>query len=204
MEILHTEPIDIEHIADLCAVGIVRPAPSPRDHTRFHVTQLLDSAHLITKGDVRYSTFVGPVKGIMSLGSLWEIMVDCYLSDFATQKGGTYLPDVEQESDGIIASLDGILHLPDYGLMVAETKLRFTQNKDIPLKHIQQMRAYCYLLRTDTVCYTSGHVSSNPPEMTGMLRIIRFTKSSIAECWQGIINTREYLLSQGILPEGVK
>jgi hypothetical protein len=203
MEILHTEPIDIERIADLCAVGIVRPAPSPRDHTKYHVTQLLDSAHLITKGDVRYSTFVGHPKGIMSLGRIWETSVDCYLADTAHYQGGTYIPDVEQEQDDIIASLDGILHLPDYGLMVAETKLRFTQNKDIPLKHIQQMRAYCYLLRTDTACYTSGHVSSNPPEMTGVLRIIRFTQESIAETWKLLTNTKSYLESKNCLPQAV-
>jgi len=203
MEILYDEMLNLEEVADLCSVGMGGRQPMPRDTTKFHVSNLLQSARLIAKGDTRYHEYEGEVKGIMSLGRIWETSMDCYLTHYAANLGGFYQPDVESIKDGIIASLDGIMWLPDMGWLVCETKLRFTLNREIPLTHLQQVRAYCHLAETDLVCYVSGHLSSRPPTAEASIRIIRLTEQSIQETWQGILNTKEYLVGQECCPEGV-
>ena len=204
MEILLDEPIDLEQVADLCAIGMKRKPPEPRDYSSWHVSNLLQSAHLIAKGDTRYHEYTGKILGIMSWGRLWENCADHYLARYAVNLGGFYTPDVESIKDGIIASLDGVMWLPEWGWMVCETKLRFSLSREIPLTHLQQVRAYCHLADTNLVCYVSGHLSSRPPTAEATMRIIRLTKQSIEECWQGIIRTKEYLIEQGCCPEGVK
>lgn len=200
MEVVHSEPIDLERMADLCAVGIKRPAPAPRDRSTWHVSNLIDSAKLIAKGDCSYHEFVGSPLGIMSWGRIWETSVDCYLADYASRKSGFYLPDVERARDGIVGSLDGLMALPDFGWMVCETKLRFTLNTEIPFKHLQQVRAYCQMAHTDLVCYVSGHLSSTPPTAQASLRILRLTQQSIAENWEMLVNTKHHLENRGLGP----
>jgi len=202
LKVLLDEPIDLEEVVNLCRVGMKRKPPEPRNHQAWHVSNLLQSAHLIAKGDVRYHEYEGKVKGIMSLGSLWELMVDCYLADYAVQHGGFYSPDVEGTKDDILGSLDGIMWLPDLGWLVCETKLRFTLNQEIPLSHLQQVRAYCHLAETNLVCYVSGHITSRPPTAEASMRIIRLAEQGIQETWQGILNTKGYLIGQGCHPEG--
>ncbi len=204
MEVLLQEPIDLEQVADLCAVGIKRPPPTPRDHAHYHVTNLLESAKLIVKGDIRY--FEGDsVSGVMSLGRIWEAAVDCFLTSYAALHGGFYIPDSERIEEGIIASLDGVILLPKIApnLMVAETKLRFSLKGDIPLKHIQQVRAYCHFAHTDLVCYVVGRLSSTPPTAQAMMTVLRMTQASIDETWEGILNTKKYLESKGCVPKAV-
>ena len=203
METLLDEPINLEQVADLCAVGVERKPPTPRDYSKWHVSNLLKSGQLIAKGDDRYHEYEGEVKGIMSMGRIWETVVDCYLTDYADSRGGLYIPDMELEGDDILGSLDGMMFTNDFGSMVCETKLRFTLNGKIPLSHLQQVRAYCYLAKTDLVCYVSGHITSTPPTAQARMRIIRFTKQSIQETWQGIVRTKEYLIGQGCCPERV-
>ena len=213
MEILFQETIDLERVAALCDVGFGRcpSIPAQRDCTAWHVTGLLEAGRLIARGDNRYPE--GKlVAGIMSLGLIWESVMDSYLWSLAENHSGFYAPDVVYGSDDVVGSLDGILlgldgfpvglgKFPD--LMVVECKLRFTLNEDIPLNHLQQVRAYCYLAETDLVCYVSGHLSSTPPTARALLRVIRFTQLSIQETWQGILNTKRYLESLGLGPEGV-
>lgn len=203
MEVLLDEPINLERVADLCAIGMKRRPPTPRDYSRWHVSNLLQSAYLIAKGDVRYHEFEGEPYGIMSWGRIFEAAIDCYLTDYAIQQGGFYSPDMESAKDDILGSLDGVMYLPDLGWLVCETKLRFTLNGEIPLSHLQQVRAYCYLAETDLVCYVSGHITSKPPTAQARMRIIRFTEQSILETWQGIVRTKKYLVGQGCCPEGV-
>jgi len=202
MKILLEEPVDLELVADLLQVGIKRPSATPRDTSAWHVTNLLQSAHEITKGETVYHEYEGRPLGIMSAGRIWESAIDCYLTYYAVQQGGVYLPDKEVEKDGILGSLDGIMLLPDLGWLVCETKLRFTLNTNIPLNHLQQIRAYCYLAGMNAACYLSGYLSSTPPTMRATLKIIRFTQQSIDECWEGIVNTKEYLIKQGCHPVG--
>jgi len=180
-----------------------RKPPTPRNFDCWHVSNLLQSGHLIAKGDVRYHEYDGKILGIMSLGRLFETNIDCYLTHYATNLGGFYTPDVESVKEGILGSLDGIMWLPDMGWMVCETKLRFTLNSEIPLSHLQQVRAYCHLAETDIVCYVSGHITSRPPEAQARMRIFRLTDRSIQECWQGLVNTKEFLIGKGCCPEGV-
>lgn len=200
MDTILTETIDLERVADLCAIGVKRKPPTPRDYSKWHVSNLLQSATRIAKGDIQYYEYEGEPKGIMSMGRIWEAVVDRYLTDYALSKGGVYVPDMEQEKDGILGSLDGVMWLPDLGWLVCETKLRFTLSGEIPLSHLQQVRAYCYLAETDLVCYVSGHLSSRPPTASATVRIIRLTQQSIDETWEMIVNTRDYLLSQGCTP----
>ena len=203
MEILLGEPVDLELVADLLQAGIKRQSPAtPRDNSIWHVTNLLRSGQLIAKGDTRYWEGDGAPSGIMSWGRIWESAVDCYLQDYATKHNGFYQSDVENIKDDVIASLDGIMFLSNLGWMVCETKLRFTLNNEILLDHLQQVRAYCHLANTDLVCYVSGHISSTPPTARASMRIVKLTKQSIEECWQGILNTKTYLEKCGCFPQG--
>jgi len=204
MEILLDEPINLEQVADLCAIGMKREPPTPRDYSRWHISNLLQSGHLIAKGDIRYHEYEGEILGIMSWGRIWETSMDCYLTHYAVNLGGFYTPDVESIKDDILGSLDGMMWLPDLGWMVCETKLRFTLNGEIPLSHLQQIRAYCHLAETDIVCYVSGHITSRPPTAEAWMRIMRLTEQSIQETWQGIVNTKGCLIGQGCCPEGVR
>lgn len=201
MEILYQSPIDLELVADLCAIGIQREPPTPRDFDKWHVSNLIDSAKLISKGDTRYHEFEGEPSGIMSFGRVWESAVDCYLIYFAVQKSGVCVPDMELTKDDILGSLDGIMILPKLGMLVCETKLKFSLHGEIPLRDLQQTRAYCHLADTDLVCYVSGHLSSTPPTARAELRIIRFTQQSIEETWEMLKNTKDYLIKCRCSPE---
>lgn len=202
MEIIHSEPINLERVADLCvSTYLNRPPLTPRDRTIWHVSNLLKSGHLITKGDTRYHEFEGEPSGIMSMGRIWESVVDTYLYNYAVNKSGLYVPDYEITKDDILGSLDGLMCLPDYDkVLVCECKLRFTLRDEIPLDHLQQIRAYCHLLDTDLACYVTGHITTAPPTVQAMMRIIRFTKQAIEETWLGIVNTKNYLVSCNCLP----
>lgn len=201
MEVVHQEYIDLEHMADLCDVAFEREPPGGRDHSIWHVTNLLASARLIVKGGNSYYVGNGPPSGIMSLGRIWESAVDHLLADYAKCRGGVFVPDIICARDDISGSLDGIMFLPtDTGSpLVCETKLRFTMSEEIPFTHCQQIRAYCHLAYTDLACLVSGHVSSAPPMFSALLRILHFTRSSIQEAWQSLVNTKLYLerLGQG-------
>lgn len=200
LEIISTQGIDLECLADLVHTGMKRKPLAPRDLTKPHVTNLLKSAQLITKGDVRYHEFEGPALGIMSMGRIWESAVDCWLTQYAKDNGGFYVPDVEREQDGVIASLDGVLGINNPavgdGLIVCETKLRFTKNGEIPPDHIQQMRAYCFVSATTLACYVRGHITSNPPLATATMTFIRFSQQSISDTWRVILATKDYLSKQ--------
>ena len=65
------------------------------------------------------------------------------------------------------------------------------------MRHLQQVRAYCYLANTDLVCYVSGHITSRPPDVKAQLRILRLTKQSVNETWQMLVSTKEYLEKNG-------
>lgn len=200
MEILYQETIDLEHVANLCDIGLTREPLVPRDLSAWHVTDLLKSGQLIAKGENRYHRFTEEPSGIMSLGRIWETVMDHYLYDFAARQGGHYIPDLVCCRDGVAGSLDGFLNLPIFGDAVAECKLRFSASEDIPLAHLQQVRAYCRLVGVNVVCYVTGHITSRPPTVRALLRIFSLSAQSIAECWQGILNTKRYLESLGIDP----
>lgn len=202
MEILLDEVVDLEYLADLCACGLPqRSPPEPRDRSVWHVTNLIDSARLVSRGENCYWEGSDP-NGIMSMGRIWEACIDLYLADYADRRGGLYSPDLVLDEDGIVASLDGILFTNDFGSAVTETKLRFTMNPEIPMKHLQQVRAYCHLAKTDLVYYVSGHLSSAPPMASARMRVIRLTKQSIEETWEMIVNTKDYLVECGVRPNG--
>jgi hypothetical protein len=195
LDILLEESIDLGQVADL-----MDKSAEPRDHSAWHVTNLLESARLITKGDTRYHEYEGEPLGIMHMGRIWEAVVDGWLADFAARKGGVYTPNVVATQDNIIASLDGIMLLPTYGTVVVESKLRFTLNEEIPFRHQQQTRAYCHLYNTDTVLFSVLGLVSGPPTAKAKLRIVRYTRQSIIENWEMLINTKRYLESQGLGP----
>jgi hypothetical protein len=202
MEIIHQQSIDLERVADLCEIGIKRDPPQPRSGALWHVSSLLKAGKSIIKGKVAYLDG-GPASmpSIAALGRIWETAMDSYMADYAVRElGGYFQPDVILDEDGICGSLDGMLFGAEAG-MVYECKLRFTLNQEIPLGHLRQIRAYCHLAGVDTVCYVSGHISTTPPMIQATMRWLRLTMASIEENWQGLLNTKRYLESQGISPE---
>jgi hypothetical protein len=202
MEILRTESINLELVADLCSFEKHKEQPTIRDRSKWHVSNLIESSKSISRGDNTYHEYEGEPSGIMSMGRIWESAVDCYLFDYAAQRDGFYSPNIEQIKDDILGSLDGMMYLPGVGTPVCETKLRFTQSSEILGKHLQQIRAYCHLLDTDLACYISGHISSNPPTARAEMRIIRFTKQSIQENWEMLVHTKNWLIECGCSPNG--
>lgn len=194
MEIYKTELLNLEDVADAL------DPPKPRSTGRWHVSNLLESAKLITKGDTRYHEYEGVPLGIMSMGRIWEAAADAYIAKWATERGGFYSPNIVAEKDDIMASLDGAIYLPEGNVYVVEIKLRFTANTDIPFQHRQQVLAYCAIYRTNLVCYVDLHLTSNPPRAEGAMRFLKFTQQEIDENWQMIIQTKAYLESNGYGP----
>ena len=204
MEIIYQASVDMERVADLCEIGIQRDPLETRDLSLWHVTSLLNASNSIVKGKPEYFSG-GPASmpSIAAMGRIWETAVDCYMQDFATNLEGVFVPDVTYMEDDVCGSLDGVLGIPKWETpTVHECKLRFTLKQEIPLDHLRQMRAYCHLAGTTRACYVSGHISSAPPLVQTTLRLIAFTQLSIDETWQGIMNTKKYLESLGIGPEG--
>lgn len=201
MEVLLREPIDLEEVAEcLAAGGVSRPPTPARDRSAWHVSNLIESARLITRGNSSYHEYRGAPSGIMSMGRIWESAVDAYLSRWAGHHGGFFIPDQEGEADGIVGSLDGRMFLAERGWLVCEAKLRFSLGEDIPFKHLQQMRAYCYLSGTNQACYVSGHLSSTPPTARAVLMLLRFTEGSITDNWRMLVETRRHLEAHGCGP----
>jgi hypothetical protein len=203
MDIIHREHIDLNRLDHLCAVGSPHPPLEDRDRSLWHVTNLLISGREIIKGECEY--YEGDrrprdvvTNGLMAMGNIWEALVDRYLDDYAHCLGGTYLSDLVYEKDGISGSLDGFMVLPGVAYpLICESKWRFTMSDDIPLDHQQQMGAYCYLADTPLVCYISGHVCSNPPMISGLMRFLRLPRPRIEEIWRSILNTKHFLESKG-------
>ena len=196
VQILRNETIDLELLADLIAAhGIDAPSvpPIPRDVSKFHVTNLIDSAKQITKGVNEYHEYQGAPKGIMSLGRIWESVADIYLQWWVGGRRGGFVSDVVVEGDGIIASLDGVVFLPELGPMVQESKLRFTLNEEIPIRHQQQVKAYCHLARVTKVLFAILSLTSSPPVAHARLTMMEFDLQSIEENWEMILNTKKFL-----------
>ena len=86
MEIYNASPLNLEDVAD------AMDPPKPRDTGRWHVSNLLESANLITKGDTRYHEYEGAPLGIMSMGRIWEAAADAYLLVAAEEGLGKLTP----------------------------------------------------------------------------------------------------------------
>jgi hypothetical protein len=197
----------MEQIADLLERGTLSSRQAaltvspPRDHSKWHVSNLLKAADDISRGrDQNLYASGGSPNGIMSMGRIWESVVDVWLRDFAAVNSGNYVPNVTLECDDIVASLDGMLYLPTVGMAVSETKLRFTVNREIPSRHLQQIKCYCHCLETRLVQMVVGHITSNPPAVTARLITLSLTAQEIAETWQMVLKTKEYLQRLGVVP----
>jgi len=209
VEIYKTDKLDLSDVADDL------DPPKPRDNGRWHVSNLLESAQLITKGDIRYAggnEVPDFVRTLGHMGRIWEAAADAHITKWAAERGGTYISNAVMEKDDIVASLDGIMMMPEVTepempesvLMVVEIKLRFARSTDIPFRHQQQVLSYCSMLNTNLVCYVDAHIASNPPEAFGFIRFIKFTEREIEENWQMLTATKEYLESKGCGPENPK
>jgi hypothetical protein len=199
MEIIYQRNVDLAQVASLHELTTQRDLPEPRDTGLWHVTSLLKASRSIVKGEPAYSDGPPSEPGIASLGRIWETAMDSYMRSFAKELDGVFMPNVTYVEEDIGASLDGVLLLPAY-IAVYECKLRFSLSRDIPLDQLRQIRAYCHFAGSQVVCFVSCHVSTTPPLAQATLRMIRLTQQSIEETWQGIVNTKNYLISQGIDP----
>ncbi|MBW2622643.1 MAG: hypothetical protein JRD68_07035 [Deltaproteobacteria bacterium] len=205
MQVVHREPIDLEFLANLLeSTGIPAPlsledsvSPAPRDQSKFHVSNLIDSAQQIIKGINKYHKFQGSPKGIMSLGRIWESVADAYVRWWANKQGGGFNSNYVMEKDEIVASLDGIAFVPHIGPMVQETKLRFSLKEDIPIRHLRQVKAYCHMVHSTKVLFTILNLSSAPPTVMARLELIEFSVVEIEENWEMIVNTKKFLESIG-------
>jgi len=211
MEIVHRIPIDLEHCANLLerravsSTGI-KPPPASRDFSRFHDTNLLDSAQSILKGDNTYHQPTAAPVGIMSLGRIWESVADVWLSDYARSQGGFFTPNVMSECDNIVASLDGLIYLPNVypdQPMVAETKLRFTTSDEIPDRHERQIGCYCIMAGTCYAAYCRLQIGARPPIASAELIVLHFSHLWLNDVWKSVVATREFLESIGQVPKAI-
>jgi hypothetical protein len=203
MELIRRELVDLELVAALCGSSrLPLHVPFARSRSAWHVTNLLISGREIIKGNVDYYEETGKPSGPMAMGLIWESVMDHYLFDYACQLGGSYAPDTVCMEADIVGSLDGLMTLPEVTRpIVCEIKWRFSMEEDIPLDHLQQMKAYCHMAETPLVCYVSAHAWSDPPLFTAMMRFLRFNRSELEETWQSILNTKRFLENKGKGPK---
>jgi len=187
----------------------------------WHVTDLKKAADAIAKGiEVPNGgwLFEGDTSGLMSWGRMWEGAVrewvsiragDMGLSFWAPEPGS---PGIETED--IIANLDGELiafnHPPDLaasgiGLTtsVAVVEMKATTTADTnPLTKpnwMCQTKAYCHMIGVTQVWFIVLHMPRRgAPEARVYQHIVTFEPWEIAENWQMLISTKEYLESRGI------
>ena len=180
--------------------GVKATGKYERDYSSWHVSNLLESAYQISKGNAVYHEYQGRPKGIMSLGSLWEMLADVYLDWWAVERGGAYIPNVTMKKDDVIASLDGMILGTEAGMMT-ETKLKFSMNKDVPFRHKQQVHCYGAISGVKTVVFCILGLNTRPPEAAGRLEVYDLTERTIQETWEMVIKTKEYLVSLGLGPQ---
>ena len=153
------------------------------------------------------------VPGILDMGRVWEAVSIRALDAWACKRGMiVQKPDRGLCVDGVWMTIDGILQTTaahdeiesmDHPLAVVECKLRFTQIDDVRSskaweKWMRQVKSYCYGLGVRTAWVVVGSVTSRPPSAKSKIEIVTFTETELAENWQLIMNTKEYLERIGI------
>jgi len=180
----------------------------------WHVTDLKKAADAIAKGQKIPQggwPFEGDTSGLMSWGRMWEGAVrDWIWKQAHTQFKLDFKHSCEIEQDEIIANLDGKLNTYSQGVPistpamdVAVVEMKATTTNDTnPLTKpnwMCQTKAYCHMIGVTQVWFIVLHMPRKAaPTANVYQHIVTFEDWEIAENWQMLISTKEYLESRGI------
>jgi len=190
--------------------SIVDPFDPPQNRKPgWHVTDLKKAADAIAKGQEVPNggwEFTGDTSGLMSWGRMWEAVVRDWLDQKCLDMGMLFLPPEPYspgiEEDGIIANLDGEIHsFNGIRIAVAEMKATTTADTNPLLKPnwMCQTKAYCHMAGVNQVWFIVLHMPRRgAPEARVYQHIVTFEDWELAENWNMLISTKEYLISKGI------
>ena len=192
--IVHDEFFIPSSVADLVTSSYAHTARAPG----WHVSGLVRAGHQLAGGKVYADTEED--NGLAAMGRLWEHVVRDLLK---RELDYHFIPDVQDELDGIHANLDGLLYpLDGSPPLVQETKLKFSPIKPLTdyWTDMHQVRAYCYMTHVNRALMIIGEITSKPPKVRMLHRMIEFTNQELVETWVMLNNVRDYLIKQGVQP----
>lgn len=173
----------------------------------WHVTDLYYAAQAISKG--KLTEFVHEKlnvpwvddSGMASWGRMWEGAVRSWLYDRCDSMGLHFYESQEAYESGIIANLDGLVYSSTHDVAVVEMKATTTADTNPLTKPnwMCQTKAYCHMIGVTQVWFLVLHMPrKSAPTAKVYQHIVTFEDWEIAENWQMLISTKEYLESKGI------
>jgi len=175
----------------------------------YHVTDLIRAAITISRGDTPKKS--GPLvddTGMMSLGRMWEAVVRPYSRVHCERLGLEYQgpePDndmLRRERDGILANLDGLALKNGKSVAVIEAKLTTSAKNSNPTSYynwMAQVKAYCYMEGVRQAWFPLCYLPrSGAPMVVTKVWLVSFEQHEVDENWQMLVNTKEYLIKEGI------
>ena len=194
--------ITIQHTLE----SIVDPFDPPQNRIPgWHVTDLKKAADAIAKGQEVPNggwEFDGDTTGLMAWGRMWEAAIRPWVTDYSSRMGFQATFSNVIEADGIIGNLDGLLYTSSgEALSILEMKATTTADTNPLLKPnwMCQCKAYCHMVGVNQVWFLVLHMPRRgAPEARVYQHMITFEDWEIAENWQMLKGTKEYLESKGI------
>jgi len=132
---------------------------------------------------------------------MWEAAVRPWCKAAVWNMGLSFISSREMEKDGIIANLDGELITISGTVAIVEMKATTTSDTNPLLKPnwMCQTKAYCHMVGVNQVWFIVLHMPRRgAPEARVYQHIVTFEGWELAENWNMLMSTKEYLISKGI------
>ena len=169
--------------------------PVERDHTKPHVSELINIAARVTGQAPSYSD-VPTQEGwnIMALGRIAEYCLRPIIHEEAAKRNWLFKMALVKEEDGIIGSLDGELHSYQGIEAIVEMKSKHSSPSDPTenWRYMAQCKAYCYLSGCNTAWMPILYLPRRgPPNAELFLYTITYTDDEIDSNWAMLKNCRK-------------
>ena len=187
------ELVSAEQLSMSVAVDKFDP-PEPRDHSKVHVSELINRAAKLTGMAPSYDD--EPTQegwNIMALGRGVEALLRPMLIHEAGKKEWLFRPQVVHTVDDIIGSLDGELHSYQGIEAIVEMKSKHSSPGDPRenWRYMAQCQAYCKMAGATVAWMPVLYLPRRgPPNAELHLYQISFSESEIEDLWLTLKNCK--------------
>ena len=187
------ELVSAEQLSMSVAVDKFDP-PEPRDHSKVHVSELINRAAKVTGMAPSYDN--EPTQegwNIMALGRGVEALLRPMLIHEAGKKEWLFKPQIVYTKDDIIGSLDGELHSYQGIEAIVEMKSKHSSPSDPTenWRYMAQCQAYCHMAGCSTAWMPVLYLPRRgPPNAELHLYQKSFSESEIADLWLTLKNCK--------------